>query len=429
MREWQARSLEEAKCGRIDGGSGTFTRMDSSRLTTSERRILTLLYQRQPLSKRQLVDGARLGWATVVKMLDRLISYGLVESVGKEVSTGRRGKPPGIFGLSRIRPLAIGVDVEYRTITIALTDLHTEILAIETQPSPVTPNTARLQDFLVALVRSFVERHGVLPENLAGVGVGVPGIGLPDWANPWRSRRELASHLEERLGFPVATEVNVRAYTVFERWSKRSFPTHDFMLLSIRTGVGSGIIQNGQLFTGYQGFAGEIGHFKVAAKGAVCRCGARGCLETVANQYYLYGRYQREVLGKTPRRPASNDVLHAGLARLFSEAEAGLPAAARIIDETGHYLGRALAAAILILNLPTVVISGHFGTDGHVLLRSAEQEIRSGILPKVDFRLLYRPFDPQGFILGAALLVLRGYFTHVPEGGGDPSSKSVFQLA
>ena len=93
VREWQARSLEEAKCGRIDGGSGTFTRMDSSRLTTSERRILTLLYQRQPLSKRQLVDGARLGWATVVKMLDRLISYGLVESVGKEVSTGRRASP------------------------------------------------------------------------------------------------------------------------------------------------------------------------------------------------------------------------------------------------------------------------------------------------------------------------------------------------
>ena len=395
--------------------------MDPSRLTTSEKRILTLLYKQQPLSKRQLVDRAQLGWATVVKMLERLIGHGLVGCVGQAAATGRRGRAPEVFALSRTRPLAIGVDVEYQTTTtIALTDLHNRILALEKLPTPKDPTTADLQVFLWTLIRNFTERHAVPTENLTGVGIGVSGIGLKDWANPRQDRAELALHLRERLGLPVATEVNVRAYTMFERWSRRGVPMDDFMLLSIRTGVGSGIIQNGQLFTGYQGFAGEIGHFKVAGQGAECRCGGRGCLETVANQFYLYGRYEREVLGRTPPRPASTDAVHAGLARLFSDAAAGVPAAARIVDETGFYLGRALATAILILNLPTVIISGHFGANGHVLLRSAEREIRGDILPKVDFRLLYRPFDPQGFILGAALLVLRRYFTALPGVAGDP---------
>ena len=389
--------------------------MSPHELTTNERRILTLLYKQGPLSKRQLAERGGMGWATVVKMIDRLAASGLVTSSGEEPAVRKRGKNPQVYGVSHTRPLAIGVDVEYRTTTIVLTNLRAGILAKETTASPSDPDTSELQDFLGSLISLFLVRNNINRRDLAGAGIGVPGIGLPTWLNPRKDRRDLAGHLEDRLGFPVRTEINVRAYTVFERWNKQSFPMNDFMLLSIRTGVGSGIIQNGHLFTGYQGFAGEIGHMKVAQEHGRCRCGSVGCLETVANQNFLYDRYQSEVLGKTPARPATSQELHDGLARLFSDAAAGSSAALRIVQETGSAIGRALSSAVLILNLPTVIVSGHFGPDGDVLLRSIEQEIHRGILPKISFRLRYYPFDPEGFTRGAALLVLNDYFTDVPE--------------
>jgi predicted NBD/HSP70 family sugar kinase len=107
--------------------------------------------------------------------------------------------------------------------------------------------------------------------------------------------------------------------------------------------------------------------------------------------------------------------LRAGLAGLFSAAAAGDRAAQIVVDQTGRCLGRALSAAILILNLPTVIISGYFGPDGEALLPSIADEIRGGILPKIDFQLRYYPFDSQGFTRGAALLILKDYFADVPE--------------
>lgn len=385
-------------------------------MTENEKRIITLLYKKGPLSKRGLAQFGEMGWATVVKFINRLQEERIIECVGTSPRTEQKGKNAYIYNLSDSKPLAIGVDVEYSTTMIILTNLKGEVFGEETAKTPENPGSGQLSDFLYTLISGFMKKNVPNPNNLVGVGIGIPGIGIPSWVKQCENDSvDISHYLENQLGVNVVLEINTRAYTMFEKWDKRLFSQDDFFFLSIRTGVGSGIFINGSLFTGYQGFAGEIGHFKVVPDGIPCRCGSRGCLETEVNQYRLYQKYSENVLEKpsTSVRPPVEEI-YKGLSDLFSLAKDGHPRATEIITQAAEYLGYALSHAIMILNVPSVIVSGHFGSDGTVIVPLLEKAIRRNILSKIDFSLEYYPFDERGHTLGPALLALRDFLTDIP---------------
>jgi len=213
----------------------------------------------------------------------------------------------------------------------------------------------------------------------------------------------------------VQIETNTKAYTVFEKWYNKTFGYEDFIFVSIRTGVGTGIIHNGRLYSGSHGLAGEIGHMKVVPNGPTCRCGSAGCMETVVNQNYLFEQYRTNVIKDVGWLPGSNqEQLYSGLADLFTRAARGEEAASAVVRNAAQYLGYCLANAITVLDITNIIVSGHFGANGNAIIEPLREVIRDSILPRVEFNLTYCPFDPTGHIRGAALLVLKEYFVDVP---------------
>ena len=384
-------------------------------VTENVRKILTLLYHVGPLSKMELVERGGISWATASKLVNRLLAQRIIRCEGTSHRKVQRGKNAYIYSLTGDKPLAVGVDLEYETTTMLLTNLRGDEIHRKIYKSPANPTSGQLRSFLGQNLSSFVADSPVRRKDLTGIGIGIPGIGIPSWLKPRREDVDLADALHQDLGYPVSIENNIRAYTMYEKWGKELISLNDFILVSIRSGVGSGIIIGGGLYSGQQGLAGELGHFEVVPGGLPCRCGKRGCLETVVNQNAIYQEYARKVLGrKRVSKAPPTDKIAVGLSDLFTRAAGGEPAAVRVVEHVASYLGPPMAQMIMLFNIPQVILSAYFGPDGAVVTDALRREIDRSILTKLQYTLRYVPFDEKGFTRGAALLILRRFFSEVP---------------
>jgi len=387
-------------------------------LTESKRRIITLLYKDGPQTKGALKEKGHMGWATVVKAITQLMDEGIIECSGiARREKKRQGKDAYLYGLTAEKPLAIGVDVEYKTTRIVLTNLSGTTLAQETYKTPQHVNDKEAKDFLRGSIEDFMERNNLQGANLDGIGIGIPGIGFPTSSrrDNIEKARILERHLSEVFHTSIRIETNTKAYSVFEKWRNETFSYRDFIFVSIRTGVGTGIFYLGNLFNGTHGLAGEIGHMKVVPNGPFCRCGSSGCMETVVNQNYLFQQYRMNVIKEAGWSSGASEIsLFEGLADLFTRAKRGEESAVAIVNTAASYLGHCIANAITVLDINNIIISGHFGPDGDAILDPLREMIRTDILPKVNVNLSYFPFNPNGHTRGAALLVLRDYFVDIP---------------
>lgn len=391
-------------------------RISHGELTENQRCVLTLLQKFGPLSKGELADRGNMGWATVVKVVGQLSTAGVVERLGTAPGDpNKKGKRAYLYGLTHHTPLAVGIDVEYRTTTMVLTNLHGDIVAQQTTSTVEPTSDAAIREFLYECIRGFLKSHAVGP-GLCGIGIGVPGIGFPSRTqlDNLKSMQELSRWLALRLRTNVQVRDNTKSYAVFEQWSNQTFAYEDFMFISIRTGIGTGIFHHGDLYLGSHGLSGEIGHIQtVTTGGEACRCGKSGCMETVVGQRNLYRSYCRHVLRDESRAAAfgqaDQETLSEALFDLFSRARRGERAAWRIVSDAAEHLGHCIAAAILVLDIPNIIVSGHFGPDGAVLEELLHAKLTRTLLRGASYSVRYLPFDPLGHVRGAALLVLKDY--------------------
>ncbi len=397
------------------------SRPDPSRYTQSKKRVISVLRGRGPQTKMNLARLCGLGWATVVKAVQQLSADGVVHVLGTVLDeSGDLRSASELYGLRTDGPLALGIDVEYRTTRIVLTNLAGEVLDQKSTLTPRETEREGLFEFFRALIEGFLQQSSSDRTQLAGIGIGIPGIGfpLPSRRASARIARELQADLERVFETSVRIGTNTHSYAVFEKWSSVTFQSGNFIFVSIRTGLGTGIFLDGELYTGMNGLAGEIGHMRLAGNDVPCRCGGHGCVETVVNQHSLLHQYRTHVAPNEDHvgsgGPATDPTVAAQLAELFTRAKRGNPAAGRVVADAGAHLGRALANSIIVLDLTNVLISGHFGPDGDALIPPVRDSIRRYVLPDVEADLRYMPFDPDGHTLGAALQVLKDFFVDIP---------------
>lgn len=390
-------------------------------MTENERRILTLLSRGRRLSKRDLATKGGMGWATAVKMVARLEEQGFVAPVGTaKKNDGALGKNAYVYDLSSARPRAVGIDVAYTDTQLLLTNLKDETLDTQSLRTPARLGTERFAAFLAEAIGEFL---GPTTGDIAGIGIGMPARLIRSDSDVFA---QVAAIVSRSVGMHVIVENNIRAYTLFKQ--RRLFSNKDFVMVTIRTGVGFGIQLGGQLYRGGDGLAGELGHFTVVPDGDRCRCGKRGCLETVVNEKVLYERYRRDVLraGRGVSAAAIDEAhLVSGLTDLFHRAATGQRVALDVVRAAADYLAYALSSLVLLLNIPEIHISAHFGTAGSLFGDLVSQAMRAYVYPRMPYRIRYEPIDPQGFLLGAAMLVLRDYCDYTIATAWQPRGHSL----
>ena len=287
-------------------------------MTENERRILNELSKESPLSKRDITQRCGMGWATAVKLMTRLEEQGYIVPFGNE-RQNQAGKTATVYMLSPRKPVALGVDIEYSRARLNIRNLSGVCLFESVRATPSFNSPAELTAFLSLLVDEAKAEAVKLGLDLEGGGIGVPSHLFGNKGVPYG---EIAASLSALAGFPVTMDNNIRCFTAAV--ASQEFAPRSLLVVTIRSGIGVGIVLDGQIYQGERGSAGEIGHFPVDPKGALCRCGKHGCLETIVNREALAADLQaaRQGRSRSPRAHGPSGGT-AGAGNCFHDAGTG----------------------------------------------------------------------------------------------------------
>ena len=279
---------------------------------------------------------------------------------------------------------SIGVDLGGTNLRIAAVDEQGTLMEKITLGTKTVLGRDQVLNSMCDAIHQTSEKYKA-SANLLGVGIGVPGImdkqtgmmrespNLPGWAD-----YPVRAEIERRLGTPVILENDANAAAFGEKWLGAGRHVSDLAMLTLGTGVGGGIVMDGEIWHGMSGMAGEFGHMTVEPGGPQCGCGNRGCLEQYASATAVM-RMAREAVaaGDAPglARAASSDVEFSAR-EIYNLALQGDEQARKIFRRVGRALGISLATMINGLNLEMYVIGGGVSSAWQAFSPSIFEELR-----------------------------------------------------
>lgn len=306
----------------------------------------------------ELAGATGLSPATVSTIIKELASAGIVE-VSVTSRSGRRAQQ---VTLARRIGLVAGVHVGHRYLRVDIADFASTIVAQQHMPLPRDHRVDTVLDNACLLVAELLDSVGSPLGDLGGVGLAVPApvdpstgvISMPGVLKGWDGT-PLATVMSNRLGRPVYVDNDANLGALAEHRLGAGRGIADLIYIKASYSVGAGLVLGGRVFAGHAGTAGEIGHIRVDDNGPVCRCGNRGCLDTVVNSAALL-----ELLRMSHGNITFRDMIR--------NAQAGDPGCGRVIADAGRHIGGVVAGMCAVLNSQRVVVGGELAATGAIFL-------------------------------------------------------------
>jgi glucokinase len=312
----------------------------------------------------------------------------------------------------------IGVDIGGQTSKLGIVDARGTVVAQSTIRTDTHTDVKLYVDDLVDTLRKLADQCEGL-DSIRGIGIGAPNgnyyRGTIEYAPnlKWGMGGEqvipLADMVSEKIGLPVALTNDANAAAVGEMTYGAARGMKDFIMITLGTGVGSGIVVSGNVVYGHDGFAGELGHVTmVRHNGRVCGCGRNGCLEAYASAIGV-ARTAREILETTDQKTILRDLAWDKItSKDVSEAAAkGDKVAIDIFNFTGNMLGQAFADFVAFSAPEAIILFGGLTKAGEFLKKPVVESLERNLLPlwkgkiKVKFSELK---ESDAAILGASAL-------------------------
>lgn len=352
-------------------------------------------------TRSELADLTGLARSTIAARVDELIASGLVAAAGEARSSG--GRPPTRFAFDPHSRVVLAADLGATHATLAVTDLGAAVIGELAEPINIADGPEHVLTRLWTIWSKILGEAGRTADDVAGVGIGVPGpvefaTGrptnppiMPGWDGfdvPHYIQRSFDTHVV------VDNDVNIMAL------GERAFfwPDVDSLLfIKVATGIGAGIISGGLLQRGADGTAGDIGHVRVPrGDGLLCRCGNYGCLEALASGPAVAAALTAEGV------PAATGEDVVQLARH------GNVKAVQAMRQAGRDVGDVLATCVNLLNPSVIVIGGALAAGGEHLLAGVREVVYQRSLPLATARLriVQSMAADQAGVLGASRLVV-----------------------
>ncbi len=370
----------------------------------NRKRVIDALRERGIASRAELARVTGLSRSTVSTIVADLLDSGLVgERDGSPSGEAHAGRPPVMVSLNPSAGVAVGVDFGHRHLRVAVSDLSHSVLAETWRELNVDHSAEHGLTAAAEFVDRVLEEAEVDRARVIGVGMGLPApidraTGsvraasiLPGWVGV-----DAAAEAAARLGLPVEVENDANLGALAELGWGAARGKSEVAYIKVSTGIGAGLISRGRLQHGVGGTAGEIGHAVIADGGPVCRCGNRGCLETLASTRSiaeLLSISRAEEI--TPRR-------------VLELCAAGDAAAQRLVGDAGRAIGIAVANLCNLLNPECVIVGGELSAAGDVLLAPMRETVRRNAIPSAidDLEIVPGVLGERAELLGALALVM-----------------------
>ncbi|MET3719316.1 MULTISPECIES: ROK family transcriptional regulator [unclassified Arthrobacter] len=365
----------------------------------NQQRIIETLMS-GPSTQAELARQTGLSTATVSNIVKIMQDAGLA-STEPITSSGRRALN---VRLNSNGAVAVGIDFGRRHLRVVLASLSYHVIAEESVLLPLGHQSEEGIQAAVLLLEKLLRENGVDRSAVVGAGVGIPGpidrrtgtvaqgAILPEWVGI-----NILQHMEDRLKIPVFVDNDAN----LGAWSEVTWGPHtgvgNLMFLKIGSGIGAGLILNGAPYYGAVGITGEIGHATIHEHGLVCRCGNRGCLETIASTTTMIELLSR---GEDPPRSPAD---------IVRKARARDSATLRVVDDAGQAVGRALGNVANLINPEVIVVGGPLAGLGDLLLDPIRRGLVRHAVPVVGetTALTMSSLGDRAEALGAAALVFQ----------------------
>lgn len=312
------------------------------------------------------------------------------------------------------KPYVVGIDIGGTNTVFGIVDARGNVIASN---SIKTGKHANIEDYIEELktaLNKLIEAHDA-KDKIHGIGVGAPNsnyfTGTIEYATnlPWKGVVPLAKLLTEAFGVPVAVTNDANAAAIGEMTYGAARGMKDFIMITLGTGVGSGIVVNGRLVYGHDGFAGELGHVIVKpSNGRMCGCGRTGCLETYCSATGV-ARTAREFLEirTDPSRLRDLPIEEITSKDVYDAAIAGDKLAREIFQYTGEIMGRAFANFVAFSSPEAIILFGGLARAGELLMKPIKESMDRNMLNMFKGKtklLLSELKESDAAVLGASAL-------------------------
>jgi predicted NBD/HSP70 family sugar kinase len=371
----------------------------------NRERVVAVLRERGRISQADIARVTGLSRTTVHTLVSELKDSGVLHEVEMGVPDSRGGRPAVLLRLRDSSLAAVGIDFGHSHVGVAVADIGHNVLAERRCDLDVSHDARAALDAAARMVDEVLAEAQVERKSVIGAGIGIPGpvdrtrgtagsaTILPGWIGV-----RIVDEMHDRLGVPVEIENDANLGALAELTWGAGRECSNFVYIKVATGIGAGLVIDGKLLRGATGTAGEIGHTTIDESGALCYCGNRGCLETVAS-----GPAIIQLVG-----PLTGEV--PTLARIVELAVAGELRCHRAISDAGHEIGVAIASLSNLINPERVIVGGLLSRTGEVLLHPMRESIRRHAVQAAAEKLDVVPalFVERAELLGSLALALQG---------------------
>ncbi len=363
--------------------------------------VLDVVRRVGPLARTEVARRTSLAKPTVSTIVDELLAEGLVHEVGVGPSTAAGGRPPTYLDFDVTRDAYVGVHLGVEGTIVAVANGRGTIVAERSRKSAIGSPTRSL-DHVNGLLDDTLRDAGIARKTVRHATIAVPGLVDRDTGvcvlapNLRWTDVPVAKMFGDALRVPVTVWNTPHASAFAEARMGAARDVDTFVWLYVGPGVGSAIVQDGQLITGTRGFAGEIGHCRVADDGRRCHCGKRGCLEMYTSADAIAHSASEAGVPSRSRTPKLGDVVRA--------AHEGHAGARRVLDDAGHMLGLGTSYLVGILNPELVVVGGEAAEAFEFLLEPLRGALAQDALEAEQVPVVASTIEGDAGVAGAVLL-------------------------
>jgi len=312
-----------------------------------------------------------------------------------------------------VKPYVVGMDIGGTNTVFGIVDANGNVISQDSIKTKAYPEITDYVNAIGERLGKLIDAVGGV-EKIQGMGVGAPNgnyySGNIEFAPnlAWKGVVPLAKLLSERLGVPCKLTNDANAAAIGEMTYGAAKGMKHFIMITLGTGVGSGIVIDGKMVYGHDGFAGELGHIIAVPDGRLCGCGRKGCLEAYCSATGIV-RTAKSMLDSTETPSTLRNIPSEELTSkdIFDSAMGGDALAKEIFQKTGELLGKALANFTVFSSPEAFIIFGGLAKAGELIFKPVREAMEANMLKIFQNKVKVLPSqlkDADAAVLGASAL-------------------------